>query len=489
MSPALVTVIALPALAALAATFMRAVQLQLGVLICTAVLHLLCTAVLWSTGAAGPQTGLIGLDALGLLVLSLVSLLFLAAAIYSVPYLRDGTHDEAAAPQRFVPCLLAFLAAMSLVTVSRNLALMWAAVEATTLASAPLIYFYRRPGSLEATWKYLLICSVGIALALLGTFFLGVASTTPAGDAAGLGIDDVLAVATRLDHRWLHAAFVLVLVGYGTKMGLAPLHTWLPDAHSQAPSPVSALLSGALLNCALLGILRFYEICVASGEAVFAQRLLLVLGFASVLVGAGLLLGQRDYKRLLAYSSVENMGVIAIGLGIAGSATYGALLHVVNHSLAKAGLFLLSGNVLRAYGSTAAADRRGVSRRLPISAALLIAAAFAIGGSPPFGPFVSELTIFLGAMRSSVPWLGVVFVVLLGVAFVGIASTLFPMLQGEADSEPHAPQPSTTNPSRRDPWLAIISPAVLVLAVLALGIYVPGRLDALLRHAAGVLGQ
>ena len=475
-------VIAIPALAALASTFTRAVRLQLGVLIGTAVVHLLCAAALWSDGAAAHTTGLIGLDALGLLVLSLVSLLFLAAAIYSVPYLRDGTHDEAAAPQRFVPCLLAFLAAMSLVTVSRNLALMWAAVEATTVASAPLIYFYKRPGSLEATWKYLLICSVGIALALLGTFFLGVAATTPAGDAAGLGIDDVLAVATRLDHRWLHAAFVLVLVGYGTKMGLAPLHTWLPDAHSQAPSPVSALLSGALLNCALLGILRFYEICVASGEAEFAQRLLLILGFASLLVGAGLLLGQRDYKRLLAYSSVENMGVIAIGLGIAGSATYGALLHVVNHSLGKAALFLLSGNVLRAYGSTAATDVCGVSRRLPVSAALLTAAAFAIGGSPPFGPFVSELTIFLGAMRSANPWLAVVFVGLLGVAFVGIAITLFPMLQGEVDG--------TSGPREHtEPWLTIISPAVLVLAILVLGIYVPASLDALLRRAAGVLGQ
>ena len=383
MSPALVMVIAVPALAALAVAFTGAVRVQLGVLIGTAVVHLLSTAVLWRAGAAPTSGGLIGLDALGLLVLSLVSLLFLAAAIYSVPYLRDGTHDEAAAPQRFVPCLLAFLAAMSLVTVSRNLALMWAAVEATTLASAPLIYFYRRPGVARS--------DVEVSAHLLGGHRAGAARhvlsrawprrrrrvTRP-----GLGIDDVLAVAGRLDHRWLHAAFVLVLVGYGTKMGLAPLHTWLPDAHSQAPSPVSALLSGALLNCALLGILRFYEICVASGDAVFAQQLLLVLGFASLLVGAGLLLGQRDYKRLLAYSSVENMGVIAIGLGIAGSATYGALLHVVNHSLGKAALFLLSGNVLRAYGSTAAADVRGVRRRLPVSAALLTAAAFAIGGSP-----------------------------------------------------------------------------------------------------------
>ena len=484
MSIAIIMVVALPALAALAAAWVREVRWQLAGLIGVAIIHLLVTAALWRDGGSARAGALLGLDALGLLMLSLISLLFLAAAIYSVPYLRDGTHDAAAAPQRFVPCLLAFLAAMSLVTVSRNLALLWAAVEATTLASAPLIYFYRRPGSLEATWKYLLICSVGIALALLGTFFLGVASTSAAGEAPGLGIDEILAVAARLDHRWLRAAFVLVLVGYGTKMGLAPLHTWLPDAHSQAPSPVSALLSGALLNCALLGILRFYEVCVASGDSAFAQRLLLVLGFASLVVSASFMLGQRDYKRLLAYSSVENMGIIAIGLGVAGGATYGALLHVINHSLSKAALFLLAGNVLRAYGTTAAVEVRGAGGRLPVTAGLLTAAAFAIGGSPPFGPFVSELTIFVSAMRGSAPWLGVGFVVLLAVAFIGVASTLFPMLGGEATPAPRAPTPRA-----RERWLTIVPPALLALAVLALGIYVPGGVDALLRRAAGVLGQ
>jgi hydrogenase-4 component F len=481
MTLTLLLVVGAPAVAALAAWHLRPVRLQLGVLIGTATVHLVNTASLWRSDLPTNLAGLIGMDALGLLVLSLISLLFFAASVYSVPYLLDGTHDEAAAPQRFVPCLLAFLAAMSLVTVSRNLGLLWAAVEATTLASAPLIYFYRRPGSLEATWKYLLICSVGIALALLGTFFLGVASTTANGQAPGLGIDEVLAVAPSLNHRWLHAAFVLVLVGYGTKIGLAPLHTWLPDAHSQAPSPVSALLSGALLNCALLGLLRFYTICVAAGDAAFAQRLLLVLGFASLLVGAALLLGQRDYKRLLAYSSVENMGVIAVGLGVAGTATYGALLHVVNHSLIKAALFLLAGNVLRAYGTTTAADVHGANRRLPVSAALLTLAAFAIGGSPPFGPFVSEISIFLGAMRGSAPWLGVLFVVILGVAFVGIAGTLLPMLHGEAPA-------GTAARAGRERLLAVAPPAALALLVVALGVYVPAGLDRLLRHAAAVLG-
>ena len=481
MSHAILFLVGLPVIAAIATVFVRAMRVQLAVLIAVAGLHLATTAVLWRAPAKIPAPGLVGLDALGLLVLSLVSVLFLAAAITSVPYLLDGTQDDSAAPRRFVPCLLAFLAAMSLVTVSRHLALLWVAVEATTLASAPLIAFHRRPGSLEATWKYLLICSVGIALALLGTFFLGVASTTATGQASGLGLDEMLSVASRLDPRWLRAAFVLVLVGYGTKMGLAPLHTWLPDAHSQAPSLVSALLSGALLNCALLGILRFYGICVASGDAAFAETLFLVLGFASLLVGAGLLLGQRDYKRLLAYSSVENMGVIAVGLGIAGDAKYGALLHVVNHSLVKAALFLLAGNLLRAYGTTSAAGVRGAAARLPLNAAVLTAATFAIGGSPPFGPFVSEITIFLSAMRGSSPWLGVGFIALLGVAFIGIAGTLFPMLQGKPDAAEGA-RPM------REGILTLCSPALLTLAVLALGIYVPPALDALLHQAVATLG-
>jgi hydrogenase-4 component F len=473
-------VVGVPAVAALGAWGVRSVRAQLAVLIGTTVVHLGSTAALWCSAAPMHSGSLIGMDALGLLVLSLVSLLFLAAALYSVPYLLDGTHEEPTAPERFVPCLLAFLAAMSLVTVSRNLALLWAAVEATTLASAPLIYFYRRPGALEATWKYLLICSVGIALALLGSFFLGVASTTPDGRAPGLGLDEVLAIAPLLDHRWLRAAFVLVLVGYGTKMGLAPLHTWLPDAHSQAPSPVSALLSGALLNCALLGILRFYAVCVAAGDGAFARTLFLVLGFASLLVGAGMLLGQRDYKRLLAYSSVENMGIIAVGLGVAGTATYGALLHMVNHSLVKAALFLLAGNVLRAYGTTAVAEVRGAGRLLPASAALLMLASFAVGGSPPFGPFVSEFTVFLGAMRGSAPWLGVVFVALLGIAFIGIAGALFPMLHGDVSA--------SAGDVRGESPLALAPPAVLAFLVLVLGFYVPAGLDTLLRHAAAALG-
>ena len=484
MSPRVLLLIALPVLAAAAAWRSRSVRVQLWVLLGSALIHAGTVGSLWLDLPRPAPGALVGVDALGLLVLTLASVLFLASALYSIPYLTEGTHDEPSAPLRYAPLLLLFLGAMSLVTVSRNLALLWAAVEATTLASAPLIYFYRRPGSLEAAWKYLLICSVGIALALLGTFFLGVASAGPDGRGSGLGIDDLLRVAPRLDHRWLRAAFVLALVGYGTKMGLAPMHTWLPDAHGQSPSPVSALLSGALLNCALLGILRFHAINAAAGDPGISGEMLLILGFASLLVGTASLLGQRDYKRLLAYSSVENMGVIAIGIGLGGAATYGGLLHLVNHSLAKGALFLLSGNVLRAYGTTSSQGVRGARRRIPLSAALLALAVFAIGGSPPFGPFVSELTIFLDAMRHSAPWIGVAFVSLLGLAFVALAGAIFPMLQGDDAGCPEV----MTRRSLRHQLLAVGPPAVLLALVLILGLRVPRALDGILRGAAAILG-
>lgn len=483
----LLLIVSIPVLGALWTWRMHSIRWQLGVLIGVATLHFICTVSLWWEAlpitVAGSMSDLIGIDALGLLILSLVALLFLAAAVYSVPYLLDGTHDEVVAPQRFVPCMLAFLATMSLVTLSRNLGLLWVAIEGTTLASAPLIYFYRRPGSLEATWKYLLICSVGIALALLGTFCLGIAATTAKGHVPGFGIDEMLAYAPLLQHQWLHVAFIFVLVGYGTKIGLAPLHTWLPDAHSQAPSPVSALLSGALLNCALLGLLRFYSICVVAGEGVFAQNLLLLLGFASLLVGAALLLEQRDYKRLLAYSSLENMGVITIGLGVAGSATYGALLHIVNHSLVKAMLFLLAGNVLRAYGTTAATRVHGLQRQLPTTAVLMTIGTFAIVGSPPFGMFVSEISIFLGAMHGKAPWLGILFISMLGIAFIGVTSTLLPMLQSGTNMY------AEDEPLVKENFLSIAPPIVLALIFLWLGTYVPEFLDNLLKASTKTLGS
>lgn len=474
-----VLLVALPALLGLACLYTRSARSALAILLGTSALHLLTTALLWIGPLRLTPGLLLGLDPLGLLFLSTTSLIFFAASVYTIPYLLHGTHDPAAPPHRFVPYLLWFLSAMTLVTVTRHLALMWAAVEATTLTTAPLIYFYRRREALEAAWKYLLLCSVGIALALLGVFFLGIASSALPGRPPALTVSGLSAVASGMSRPWLKAAFVLALVGYGTKMGLAPLHTWLPDAHSQAPSPVSALLSGALLNCAFLSVARFYQVCIASGDAAFARTLLVVLGIVSVGVAAAFLIRQRDYKRLLAYSSVENMGVMTLGLGLGGPAAFGALLHAVNHSVCKAGMFLLAGNVLRAFGTTDADAVRGLWRRLPLTGALMTALLLAVGGSPPFGPFWSKFIIFRSAMGAPHVALGVAFAALLAIAFLGMASTLLPMFHGGG---------AAPAPPRREAALSTVAPLALALIALGLGISIPPALAAVLSRAAAALG-
>jgi hydrogenase-4 component F len=471
--------VAIPALLGVVALFCKDLRFALALLVGTASAHLLATAYLWRGGAGPELDSLLVLDVPGLLFLSITSVIFLSASLYTIPYILRGTHDEPSALQRFVPCLLWFLSAMTLVAVTQHLALLWAAVEGTTLASAPLVYFYRRRGALEAAWKYLLLCSVGIALALLGTYFLGIAAAGTSLGPSDLTLSGLRHAAPSMPRPWLKAAFVLALVGYGTKMGLAPLHTWLPDTHSEAPSPVSALLSGALLNCAFLAILRFYQVCLASGDSQFARNLLVVLGMASLLIAAAFMLGQRDYKRLFAYSSIENMGIMAVGVGLGGGASYGALLHAVNHSLCKAGLFFLAGNVLRSFGTTLAQDVRGVLRRLPETGFLLLALLLAIGGAPPFGPFWSEFLILQTALGGAHAWLGVLFVSLLGVAFLGMASVLLPMLSGAG-----------TDLGRRstESRLSVLPPLALASATLVMGLYIPSFLADALHRAAGVLG-
>jgi len=292
-----------------------------------------------------PSSPWFAYDPLGLLFLGIASLLFLGAAQYAVTYLaaekRDPGEDADGgfifnnAPEAvFTGCLLLFLSAMTAVTASRHMGLLWALIEATTLLSAPLIYFHRHKRSLEATWKYLLICSVGIALALMGNLFLGAA-----GLKSGVGLDlaPLLSGAGALDKPLLKAAFLFLFVGYGTKMGLSPFHTWLPDAYSESPAVVSALLSGVLSTAALLGILRVNAVCASAGLADFTGGLLVLFGLLSVITAALFMLGQRDYKRMLAYSSIEHMGIIAMGAGLGGGAVFGALLapSCSDHELAR----------------------------------------------------------------------------------------------------------------------------------------------------------
>ncbi len=422
------------------------------------------------------QSSWLVLDPPGRLVLLLVSVLFCASSFYTVDYLRRRRTQS---NRVFCGCFPAFLSMMTLVTWSHHLGLMWVAVEATTLASAPLIYFDRTPRSIEATWKYLLVCSIGIALALMGSFFLAYASLH-AGLESSLTFESLLQDAPTLSKPWLYAAFVLSLVGYGTKMGLAPVHTWLPDAHSEAPSPVSALLSGALLNCAFLAILRIYHICMATGDGSFTSGPLIGIGLFSMAVAGFFMFCQRDFKRMLAYSSIEHMGILALGLGIGAPALFGTLLHILNSGLTKGVLFLSAGNIYHAYHTKNTDIVRGALRRVPLSGALFLAGFLAITGSPPFGPFISEFSILNAAFSAGRYCVGGLFLLFLFVIFIGMGSLVLKVIQGQVSE-------SAQTSSYRDGWLTCVPPLLLMALVLLLGLYIPPPLDTLIRDAVHFL--
>ncbi len=482
----------IPAMGGVLAFLVRFSQVRRSLLLAVAAMHLGLTVWSWAQPAAPVLGGWLAEDALGRLVLTITSVLFVAAAVYAIGYLPEESREQEitdfeegflfsnAREANFTGCLMLFLSAMTLASLSQHLGLLWVAVEGTTLASAPLIYFHRHHRSLEATWKYLLICSVGIALALLGNFFLAVAAAGPGDGGTSLVVTDLIRHAGVLRAPWLKGAFVLILVGYGTKMGLAPFHTWLPDAHSEAPSVVSALLSGALLNCAFLGILRAEQVCVAAGLHVFAQNLLLVLGLFSMAVAAAFIVGQADYKRMLAYSSVEHMGILALGVGVGGMATFGAMLHVVNHSLTKAALFLVAGNILAVYRSKNSAEIRGILRTVPASGVLWMAGFLAIAGSPPFGPFLSELTILKATLDQGRGLVAILYLGTLAIIFAAMAKVVLEMVQG-------LPRKAMNPPVRRSPLL-FLAPAALCVGVALLGVYVPPILAELLKSAAREIG-
>ena len=417
------------------------------------------------------------LDPAGRLVLLLVSVLFFVCSLYTVGYLKYRAERS---NRVFCGCLLASLGTMSLVTWSHHLGVMWVAIEATALSTAPLIYFNRTPRSIEATWKYMLVGSVGIALALLGSFFLAY-SSLHAGLESSLLLEDLLSNAPKLSKPWLHhASFILMLVGYGTKMGLSPMHTWKPDAYGEAPGVVGALLSGGVTSCAFLTILRIYSVCSAAGESAYISGLLIFMGLLAMATAGIFMVGQRDLKRLLAYSSVEHMGILVLGLGLGAPALYGTLLHVLNNGLTKGVLFLSAGNLHRAFNSTTTEEVSGAVSRLPVSGTLFTAAFLAITGSPPFGPFISEFAILNGALASGRLITAGLYLVLLLVVFIGMGSVVLAAVQGPAREE------SQTS-SYRDGFLTCVPPLVLMGVVLLFGLYIPAPIHHLLTSAVQYL--
>ncbi|HZK77924.1 MAG TPA: proton-conducting transporter membrane subunit [Gemmatimonadaceae bacterium] len=448
--------------------------IRLALLVGTALVHSALVASIWVTPAPGILAGWLAVDALGLIVLSVTSAVFLATAIYTVGYMQ---RESPRGGRLFVSAMLVFLGATTIVALSQHLALLWVGMEATTLAVAPLIFHRHDRRSLEAVWKYLLISSVGIALALLGTFFLS--SAQGEGTGRPLMLPDLLDHARALHPAWLRAAFLFLLVGFGTKMGLAPMHTWKPDTYGEAPSLISGLMAGALTSCAFLGVARITEIVMAAGLGQFAQPVLIGFGLLSLAVAAVFVIGQSDVKRLLAYSSVEHMGLLVLGLGLGGVGAYGSMLHVLNNGLTKGWMFLVAGNIVLVSGSSAAAANKGLVRTIPVSGTLLVLGLFAVTGSPPFGLFLSEFTILRAAVAGGHIWIAATMLLLLAVIFVGMAMLILGMALG-------SPEPGVT-PVRESRWL-IVGPVALAAIVLLLGLYIPGPLNETLARAAVALG-
>jgi hydrogenase-4 component F len=432
-------------------------------------------------GLGGPAPvaldGLLRVDALSAWMVGLIALVSGLAAAEAPRYAeREG-------PTRFYPLFHLFVFTMLLAVTTDDIGLMWVAVEGTTLASVFLVGFERTRASLEASYKYLLICSVGIAMAFVGTVLVYFAdvhllAAGGAGEPPALRWTALSALAPRLPGPVLQVAFVFLLVGYGTKAGLVPMHTWLPDAHGEAPAPVSALMSGVLLSVGVYALLRFTPIVDAAVGPGFARRLLLGLGLASMAVAAAFLWTPRDYKRMLAYSSVEHIGVVCLGLGFGGAwGTAGALLHVANHALAKSTLFLLAGRIRAAYGSTEIAAVRGLLTALPGTGRGFLVAMLALLGLPPFGLFTSEVLIF-GAGFAGGAGSAVVAAAGLGcllLAFGGLLRALGGML--------HGPAPALAPGARGPGALVALALGLLVLTGLA---WPPGLAGALERIAAVV---
>lgn len=411
-----------------------------------------------------------GFDPLARAVLPAVSLLFLVCAAYGVAYLKV----RAERPNRvFVALLLAVLGLLSAGHQARHLGLLWIATEAVTLAAVPLLHFNGTPRAFEATWKYLLVGGTGIALSLLGSFCLGYASLHGGGE-GDLTFVALTAQGAGLSRPWVLAAWVLLLVGYGTKMGLAPMHTWKPDAYGEAPGIVGAILAGGVTTVAFTAILRVRAVIGAAGEGPIADRTLLVIGLFSMLVAALFLLGTRDFKRMLAYSSVEHMGILSLGAAFGGAGVAAALFHVWTNGLTKGTLFLSAGNIRRAAGSASMDDVRGMSVLTPRSAAIFVTGMFAVTALPPFGPFFSELQIVRAGLASGHGFAITMFLGCLLFAFFGLTRVVFGIVDGR-------PRTGARANGRRFVETAgvIVPPLVLLAFSLWLGLFTP----AILREA------
>lgn len=421
------------------------------------------------------------IDPFNVFLVALTAFVGFTTAVFSRPYMRIEEHHGRVNPRRlrlYHSMYQLFMAAMLVALATNNMGLLWVAMEAATLSTVLLVSLYRTRASIEAAWKYFILCGVGIALALFGTILLYFGAE---GLLGGEGMRALLwthldAVKDRLEPTVIGLAFVFLLVGYGTKVGLAPLHNWLPDAHAEGPTPVSAVLSGLLLNVALYAVVRCKVLADGALHSPLAGRMLMGFGLFSTVLAVFFLWRQRDIKRLFGYSSIEHMGIVTFAFGMGGPlANFAALLHMTVHSLTKSAIFFAAGHAAQTAGTQRMEGIRGLLAVSPTVGWGLMLGALAILGLPPFGVFASEYLILTTAMREH-PWATPVLIVALGVAFAAIFRRVQPMVFGETDARPlpHSP--------------ALLPVFTHIAMVLTLGLYMPPALADWYRLAARLIG-
>ena len=420
------------------------------------------------------------IDPLNVFLVTLTAFVALTTAIFSRPYMRVERDRGKMTPPRmrlYHSMYQLFCFTMLLALMTNNLGILWVAMEAATLTTVLLVSVYRTAASLEAAWKYFILCGVGIAQALFGTVLIYMAAEKVLGAEGGALLwTNLNAVKAQLDPDIVTLAFAFLFIGYGTKVGLVPLHNWLPDAHAEGPTPVSAVLSGLLLNVALYAVLRCKVLADGALGTNLAGRLMIGFGLLSVAAAVFFLIRQRDVKRMFAYSSIEHMGLMTFAFGVGGPiATYAGLLHMTVHSLVKSAIFFAVGHATQKAGTQIMDEIRGLIKVSPTVAWGLMLGSLAILGMPPFGVFASEFMIITTAMREQ-PWAAPLLLVALAVAFAAVFARVQPMVFGETTVRPLAHHP------------ALVPVFVHLGLALMLGLYIPPYLDAWYREAARMLG-
>jgi hydrogenase-4 component F len=488
MDGMLAVVLLLPAVAAAAVLALRRPRVLLAavvaVVLATALLDVtLAGAVLRNGEVLTIAGGWLRLDPLAAFHVAVLAIVFGLSSLYAWVYFgvelaRGDFHTRQA--RQFAGLWLAALAAMQLTLCADNLGLMWVGMESTTLVTAFLVCLHVTKSSLEAMWKYVLVCSIGVGLAFMGTLLFAAAALRHGGGSEVLLWTHLTAIAGTLDPTIAKVAFLFILVGYGTKAGLAPMHSWLPDAHSQAPTPVSVIFSGFMLNTAFYCILRYLPIAeAATGGEGWAMGLLRGFGLASILVAAVFVLFQRDLKRFLAYSTVEHLGIIALGFGLGGLGTIAALYHTLNHSLAKTVAFFAAGRLGQAYGSHDLTDLAGCTRPAPLWGGTALLSILALIGLAPFAVFMSKLQIASAAVASGAGVALVVFLAGVAVVFIAALGHAVHLAWGE----PRDP----AMPRQRTGGLERLLAAAPLAAVLILGLWQPAPLRRAFELTADVL--